>query len=163
MVATIPPCQQVYRRSARATSRARSLFPYIIGALACVTAMTACSREPVSADLVKKATTLSAMSAINDATIEAAASAESSPPLEPRQFCAWVTARATVRSDSVKQVDGVFVDGWGHPLRLVIVSDGHLQLRSDGPDGICNNGGGDDICGPVIEIVPPRHPPLISP
>lgn len=40
---------------------------------------------------------------------------------------------------------GVFIDGWGRPLRLFVESPNHYRFMSLGPDGKDEGGRGDDI------------------
>ena len=88
--------------------------------------------------------------AIRDAQL----ATKTDPPLQMRALVRWLGDYSPqfFKNRSVDPKAATIRDAWGKELRFV-TREGHLILVSCGPNGVWEDGGGDDISGPKIELL----------
>lgn len=73
------------------------------------------------------------------------------PPLEEKAFCIWVKGNIPSILSRLTIIDGLIVDAWGRPLKLVIANGRVVRIVSLGPNGKWDNCSTDDIPGPMVK------------
>ena len=103
-------------------------------------------------EAVQESETIVIISDISVCILQIHTSTDETPPLNMRALVKWIdSAQPKFRDEELHQGGTpVLKDAWGRELVLVI-EDNHLRrIASKGPNGIWDNGKGDDILGSRI-------------